>query len=182
MQIKDVKLLDLYQRFCNSIVSDYPKAILSEGKNYLTISFPGEMARIFVFQDEPLNSLILRISTDITSKLTKDNSILFYVASLDELNKAKIAAYVILAQKLPQTESKAAKDKVDKATSEQQGYLLDYNRKQIGVVQLNLIPTNAYVTFADEANNKTPVITEEEIKEEQLKRAKRGTIAKFFRR
>ena len=182
MQIKDVKLLDLYQRLCNSIVSDYPKAILSEGKNYLTISFPGEMARIFVFQDESLNSLILRISTDITSKLTKDNSILFYVASLDELNKAKIAAYVILAQKLPQTESKAAKDKVDKATSEQQGYLLDYNRKQIGVVQLNLIPTNAYVTFADEANNKTPVITEEEIKEEQLKRAKRGTIAKFFRR
>ena len=78
--------------------------------------------------------------------------------------------------------SKAAKDKVDKATSEQQGYLLDYNRKQKGVVQLNLIPTNAYVTFADEANNKTPVITEEEIKEEQLKRAKRGTIAKFFRR
>lgn len=71
MQIKDVKLLDLYQRFCNSIVSDYPKAILSEGKNYLTISFPGEMARIFVFQDESLNSLILRISTDITSKLTR---------------------------------------------------------------------------------------------------------------
>ena len=81
-------------------MSDYPKAILSEGKNYLTISFPGEMARIFVFQDESLNSLILRISTDITSKLTKDNSILFYVASLDELNKAKIAAYVILAQKI----------------------------------------------------------------------------------
>lgn len=99
MQIKDVKLLDLYQRFCNSIVSDYPKAILSEGKNYLTISFPGEMARIFVFQDESLNSLILRISTDITSKLTKDNSILFYVASLDELNKAKIQpAYVILVK------------------------------------------------------------------------------------
>ena len=180
MQIKNAKLHDLYQRFCNYIISEYPRAVFSEGKSYVTISYPGELARIFICQDTELNTLVIRITTDIYKKLGAKTSLKFYVNSLDELNEVKSAAHVIMAQRISEEKGNAQILKVASDTT--QGYVYDYNKKLIGVVQLDLIPTNAYITNIDKINAEDNSVTEEETAEEKARRARTGTISKFFKR
>lgn len=180
MQLKSLKLEDLYARLIGDIESAYPKAQIAERKDYTTIGFAAQMVRIFICQDENLDSLIMRISTNIYKKLSKENSLLMYISSLDDLNGAKHAAHIIMAQQMQEGFEQVKV--LQKAKKAGQGYLLDGNRNQIGVVDLARIPTNAYITEADEINKQAPQITEAEKQEEVLNRARQGTIRKFFRR
>ena len=181
MQLNSLKLQDLYSRLLGNIVSTYPQSVVSEKKKYTTIGYAGQMIRLFICQDEQLESLVMRVSTDIYSQLSKDNSMLIYISSLDELNGAKYAAQTIMAQKI--SESKAGGGVLlQEITGNNQGYILNSNKEQIGVVDLSRIPTNAYLTAADMANKAAPQVSEEEKQEEIVNRAKQGTIRKFFRR
>lgn len=181
MQLKSLKLQDLYTRLIGNIVSSYPKAVVSEKSNYTTVGYAAQMTRIIIGQDESLESLVMRVTTDIHSKLSKTNSILIYISSLDELNGAKYAAQIIMAQKGSSLQDGGAKI-LQKANKSSHGYLLDCERNQIGVVDISRVPTNAYVTETDLINMQAPKLSEEERQEELNNRIRQGTIRRFFRR
>ena len=184
MQITDNKLLDLYRRLMNFITSNYPRAVVTENKLSVMINYPGELARIFIYQDKQNKTLLVKIAKDITVKMSDTNGRLYYLSSIDELNNLKSGIQVIMDMKLPeaQKEDEATKKIAEAAANESQGYLLDSNKDLLGVVYLNLIPTNAFVYSNDKINVIPVDLSADAPKPEQSKTEKRGTISKFFKR
>ncbi len=178
MEIKDNKILDLYKRLRTFITSNYPHAILTENTKSDMINYPGELARIFIYNDKQTKSLLVKITCDITEKMSDSNGRIYYVSSIDELNTVKSGIQVIMDLKTPQQHNQG--QILLEAESNKQGYLCDSNGDVMGVVDLEMIPTNAFVYEVDKINNIEEEINEEAMvkKEEQ----KNGVIRRFFKR
>lgn len=171
MKLRENKLIDLYRRLTNFIISNYPDALIVENDTNVVVTYPGELGRIIIFQDESTHALIVRILLEIGQKITNKNSKTFYLSSIDELNCLKSGIQIVMEmQSGGTTETKIAKVAVSG-----QGYLLDSKKDLIGVVDLNLIPTNAFVRNTDIANQETE---EQEVDEKPQEK----TILKFFKR
>lgn len=173
MKIKDLKLTDLYERYMTYIKSNYIYAIVNETTNTVSISFSGELARIFLKVDTEINAIIVKITQDPTIKMSKTNGKIYYLGTIDELNTLIAASKVILDLKLPESTSQV---KMVETAMNGQGYLLNSNKEKMGVVDLRLIPTNAFVYETDMMNDD---IQEQDIKPE--KNIFQKSINKFFR-
>lgn len=149
MKIKDFKLADLYERYMNYIKSNYIYAIVNETANTVGVSFSGEFSRIFMKADNETNTIIVKITQDPTIKMSKENGKIYYLGSIEELYTLIAASKVILDLKLPESTSKV---NLVTTASTGQGYLLNSNKEIIGVVDLHLIPTNAFVYETDKIN------------------------------
>jgi hypothetical protein len=185
MQITDNKLLDLYRRFINFVSSNYPDAIITENKLSVMINYPGELARIFLYQDKPNKTLLVKIAKDITIKMSDTNGRLYYLSSIDELNSLKSGIQVIMDLKMPElvkTEEVESKSIATIAENNGQGYLLDDKKNILGVVYLNLIPTNAFVYSNDQINVKPVDLNENSAIPETSKTERRNSLSKFFKR
>lgn len=186
MQITDNKLLDLYRRFINFVSTNYPDAIITENKQSVMINYPGELARIFLYQDKPNKTLLVKIAKDITIKMSDTNGRLYYLSSIDELNSLKSGIQVVMDLKLPETkfnsEEYETKSIATVTENNGQGYLLDENKNLLGVVYLNLIPTNAFVYSNDHINVKPVDLNQDSAKPETSKTEKRNSLSKFFKR
>ena len=171
MQIKNTKLQDLYERYMNFINSNYIYAIINETTNTVSISPPGELARIFIKIDNEINSIVIKITQNPTIKMSNTNGKIYYLSTIDELYSLIAASKVIMDLKLP--EEINTPTQVTKAMNGQ-GYLLNDKREPIGVVDLNLIPTNAFIYDTDKINSF-------EEKEMEIEKPKfRKSILKFF--
>lgn len=186
MQITDNKLLDLYRRFINFVSTNYPDAIITENKQSVMINYPGELARIFLYQDKPNKTLLVKIAKDITIKMSDTNGRLYYLSSIDELNSLKSGIQVVMDLKLPKTNSNSEESETKSIATvtenNGQGYLLDENKNLLGVVYLNLIPTNAFVYSNDHINVKPVDLNQDSAKPETSKTEKRNSLSKFFKR
>ncbi len=170
MKIKDYKLIDLYRRLSNFIISTYPDALIIENENNVVITYPGELGRIVIFQNEEQKFLLVKVLLEIGQKITNQNSKTFYLSSIDELNCLKTGVQVVMEMK----NSNFSESKVATTARTGQGYLLDTDKNLVGVVDLDLIPTNAFVRDVDIENKQTEIMEEAPPKEK--------TIYKFFRR
>lgn len=175
MQIKNSKLRDLYERYMNFINSNYIYAIVSETTNTVSISYPGELARIFIKVDNEISALVLKITQDPTKKMSNENGKVYYMATIDEMNNMIAASKVIMDLKIPEGAGNTSTTKLIETAADDQGYLLDKNKNMLGVVFLNRIPTNAYVYDEKEVNNE--VHTEESISKPE---ERRKSIRRFF--
>lgn len=170
MTIKNSKLRDLFERYMNFINSNYIYAIVNETTNTVNISYPGELARIFIKIDNEISSIVVKITQDPTKKMSQSNGKIYYLSTIDELNTLIAASKVIMDLRIPET---ANSMKMVETALDGQGYLLDASKNVIGVVNLNLIPTNAFVYEADKINEINNDIVPE-------KNTFRRTISKFF--
>lgn len=173
MKIKQNNLIDLYRRLLNFITSNYPDALIVENDNNIVVTYPGELGRIIIFQDEKQKSLLVMILLELGQKITNKNSKTFYLSTIDELNCLKSGIQVVM-----EMVNNNSGEKIEKAhvATTGQGYLLNKNKDVLGVVDLSMIPTNAFVRNTDVINQ-----TEgENIVEEEKPQEK--TIRKFFKR
>jgi hypothetical protein len=171
MQIKNSKLRDLYERYMNFINGNYISAVINETTNTVSISYSGELARIFIKVDNEINSIVVKITQDPTKKMSKENGKIYYMSTIDEMNSLIAASKVIMDLKI----SNEAQTKLAETANAGQGYLLDVEKNVIGVVDLKLIPTNAFVYDSDKMN--IEIKNEHEQEEEK---PFRKTIFKFF--
>lgn len=189
MQITDNKLIDLYRRFMNFVSTNYPDAIITENKQSVMINYPGELARIFVYQDKPNKTLLVKIAKDITAKMSESNGKLYYLSSIDELNSLKSGIQVIMDLRMPAI----SQDDIGVNSSnphgistvienDSQGYLYDSKKQLMGVVYLNLIPTNAFVYSSDQINIEPVEDFEDLSSSEHIKTQKKGSLSRFFKR
>lgn len=189
MQITDNKLIDLYRRFINFVSTNYPDAVITENKLSTMVNYPGELARLFIYQDKPNKTLLVKISKDITQKMSDTNGRLYYLSSIDELNSLKSGVQVIMDLKMPassaavpsQTEM-PIKGTAIEPENDSQCYLYGCDKKLIGIVYKNLIPTNAFVHSNDQINIKPVEYIEDIDKQEPAKTDKKGSISRFFKR
>lgn len=174
-------LKDLYSRLHSYVISQFPSAIINDKPDYLSAGYPGEMTRFILLEDEDAQMLIARCSVDLNEKLSEDNSIIYRISSLDELRTAEAAINMVMSlkrRKLKQFE--VLKEIRDKNT---QGYIVNSAGEVIGVVQLALIPTNAYITTADIQNASVKMqISEKEKNENRIYKARQGTLSRFYKR
>lgn len=170
MKIRKNNLIDLYRRLLNFISSNYPDALIVENELNTVITYPGELGRILIQQDPSESSLIVRILLKLGEKITSNNSKLFYVATIDELNCVKAGVQISLEMMGGESFS----GNIATIAGDGQGYLADLNGDVIGVVDLSMIPTNAFVMDTD-------VVNQQEVVEPEEKPSER-TIRKFFRR
>lgn len=173
MYIGDKKIIDLYKRFMNFIISNYPDAIPEEKKNFIMVAYPGELARFNVSYDANINTLVIRLSRDITHKLTPENGRTYYISTLDELNSVKFAVQSVMDMKIPKGQSGTID--TDKIATSNQGYVLDSNKNIIGIVYLDRIPTGAYVHDTNEINDEEIILTEETPQ-------RKPTLSRFFKK
>jgi hypothetical protein len=174
LKIKQNNLIDLYRRLLNFITSNYPDALIVENDTNVVVTYPGELGRVIIFQDEGQKNLIVRILLDLGEKITPNNSKTFYLSTIDELNCLKTGIQIVM--EMVKKESSTEIVKQAQIASHGQGYLLDQNKNTIGVVDLSLIPTNAFVRNTDIINKKTEKTIELEEKPTEK------TIRKFFKR
>lgn len=173
MQIKNSKLKDLYDRYMNFIESNYIYAIVNETTNTVSIAYSGELARIFIKVDASINSIIVKITQDPTIKMSNTNGKIYYLSTIDELNCLIAASKVIMDLKISQGTATPA---ISTEAMEGQGYLLNSKKEVIGVVDLSLIPTNAFVYDTDKVNEE--IHSDDNVKMEEEKRPR--SIFKFF--
>lgn len=173
MQIKNSKLKDLYDRYMNFIESNYIYAIVNETTNTVSIAYSGELARIFIKVDASINSIIVKITQDPTIKMSNTNGKIYYLSTIDELNCLIAASKVIMDLKISQG---TATPTINTEAMEGQGYLLNSKKEVIGVVDLSLIPTNAFVYDTDKVNEE--IHSDDNVKMEEEKRPR--SIFKFF--
>lgn len=172
MQIKNSKLKDLYDRYMNFIESNYIYAVVNETTNTVSIAYSGELARIFIKVDQSINSIIVKITQDPTIKMSNINGKIYYLSTIDELNSLIAASKVIMDLKISSGGDSAS---ISTVAMEGQGYLLDSQKNTIGVVDLSLIPTNAFVYDSDKANE--DIHTDENA---QVEEKRKKSIFKFF--
>lgn len=187
MQITDNKLIDLYRRFINFVSTNYPDAVITENKLSVMVNYPGELARLFIYQDKERKTLMVKISKDITKKMSDTNGRLYYLSSIDELNSLKSGVQVIMDLQIPKTVTTEetipqSKGIATVAENDSQCYLYGSDKKLIGVVYKNLIPTNAFVYSNDQINIKPVEYIEDEEQPEISKTDKKGSISRFFKR
>lgn len=172
MQIKNSKLKDLYDRYMNFIESNYIYAVVNETTNTVSIAYSGELARIFIKVDQSINSIIVKITQDPTIKMSNTNGKIYYLSTIDELNSLIAASKVIMDLKIS---SGGESSSISSVAMEGQGYLLDAQKNTIGVVDLSLIPTNAFVYDSDKEND--DIHTDENT---QVEEKRKKSIFKFF--
>lgn len=172
MQIKNPKILDIYRRYINFINAHYIYAVVTETTNIVSISYTGELARIIIKYDQKGDYLIVKITQDPTKKMSDTNGKKYFMSSIDEMNEIKAASKVIMDLKV----QAAVEATILQEAMSGQGYLLDSERKQIGVVDLSLIPKNAFVYNTD-IENHTQIKRETKEKTEEKKER---SIARFF--
>ena len=187
MQITDNKLLDLYRRFINFVSTNYPDAIITENSKSVMINYPGELARIFVYQDKVNKTLLVKIAKDITVKMSDTNGRLYYLSSIDELNSLKSGVQVIMDLKMPEIKQESETDEAIKqiatyASTDSQGYLLNSDKDLVGVVYMSLIPTNAFVYSNDKINVKPVDLNENNMQPEETKTDRKSSLSRFFKR
>lgn len=175
MKIKNMKLLDLYERYMNFINGNYIYAVIQETTNTVSIAYSGELARIFIKVDNDINSIVVKITQDPTIKMSQTNGKIYYLSTIDELNSLIAASKVIMDLKIPYQQGAQIIQQMETTAKSGQGYLLDSSKNTIGVVDLSLIPTNAFVYNTDKIND--DIHTNDTIQEEE--RPKRS-IFKFF--
>lgn len=174
MKIKQNSLIDLYRRLLNFITSNYPDALIVENENNVVITYPGELGRVIIFQDESQKALLVRILLELGEKITNKNSKTFYLTTIDELNCLKSGIQIVMEMVKNNNQGEIVKQAQTATIG--QGYLLDKNKEILGVVDLSMIPTNAFVRNTDIINQKEEktIIIDEKPSEK--------TIKKFFKR
>lgn len=173
MKIRQNNLIDLYRRLINFISSNYPDALIVENDNNVVVTYPGELGRVIIFQDEKQKSLLVMILLELGQKISNKNSKTYYLSTIDELNCLKSGIQIVMEMV---NNSNGEKVKKAQVASYGQGYLLDKDKNNLGVVDLSMIPTNAFVRNTDVINQKEG----ENIVEEEKPQEK--TIRKFFKR
>ena len=180
MKITSNKLLDLYRRLLNYITTNYPTAIVTENTNSTMINYSGELARIFIYQEKQRQLLMVKLSTDITCKMSDSNGKIFYISTLDDLNSLKSGLQIIMEMQYPAgtAPEKPLETHIQKAQNGQ-GYLADSNGNVIATVYLDCIPTNAFVHSTDKIN----AIPADEIEATPEEKGRiRGRMASFFKK
>lgn len=175
MTIKDNKLRDLYERYMNFINGNYIYAVINETKNTVSISYAGELARIIIKVSTETKSIVVKITQDPTKKMSDNNGKLYYMSTIDEMDQLIAASRVIMDLKISSGSNEGPQ--AAQSAMEGQGYLLDKDKKVIGVVDLRFIPTNAFVYNTDIVNEE--IHEEHENKQEEKKTFSR-TLMKFF--
>lgn len=175
MTIKDQKLRDLFERYMNFINANYIYSIINETKNTVSISYSGELSRIILKVNLEIKSIVAKITQDPTKKMSDTNGKVYYMSTIDEMDQLIAASKVIMDLKISAGSSDGPKSVT--TAMEGQGYLLDKQKNLIGVVDLKLIPTNAFVYDTDIINDE--IHEEHEKKEEETQTFKRS-LFKFF--
>lgn len=175
MKLRQNNLIDLYRRLINFISSNYPNVMIVECEKNVIVTYPDALGRIAISQDANETTLIVDISLKINEQISSRNTKSFFVSTIDELNCLKSGIQVVLEMVKTENTNQST-TKVTTANSGQ-GYLLDENKELISVVELSMIPTNAFVRNVDTAKQ-IKHIEIEEPKETQQER----TIKKFFKR
>lgn len=62
----------------------------------VSYAYPGEYARIFVFQNKDKSSLVIVISQNISKKINAENGVAYKVSSTEDLNQLKSGIRVIM--------------------------------------------------------------------------------------
>lgn len=96
MVLRSYKLIDLYSRLKNYIDSNYVTVIIDEDGDITNIGFSGQPERIAILKSDDEQSLLVKISQNISEPLSDKNGKLFEVSSIDELNLVKSGIDVIL--------------------------------------------------------------------------------------
>ena len=157
-------------------------AIVTENTNSTMINYSGELARIFIYQEKQRQLLMVKLSTDITQKMSDTNGKIFYISTLDDLNSLKSGLQIIMEMQYPagSAPEKQTTTKIKKAESGQ-GYLADDEGNVIATVYLDCIPTNAFVHSTDKINA-TPVEDIDEQEPPEEKGRIKGRMASFFKK
>ena len=175
MKLRQNNLIDLYRRLINFISSNYPNVMIVECEKNVIVTYPDALGRIAISQDSNETTLIVDISLKINEQISSKNTKSFFVSTLDELNCLKSGIQVVL--EMIKTENVGQNNTKITNASSGQDYLLDKNKELISVVELSMIPTNAFVRDTSIAKQ----IKHIEIKEHENIQQER-TIKKFFKR
>lgn len=84
--IKKTDLRNLYEKLNLYITTFFPRCIVTINSKSVSYAYPGEYARIFVFQNIEQTALVVMITQNISNKMGENNGVAYKIKTNEDLD------------------------------------------------------------------------------------------------